>query len=311
MTVAKALLVGGSGFIGTNLSIRILSKGKNIIILDRFEPKHLLKRGFAGGCTYVSGSYGDRALLENILPEVDVIYHLASTVDPRSSNASPSNDIETNLLPFIKMLDTVKSFPGIRIIMVSSGGAVYGTSTLPRIREDHPNNPKSSYGVIKLTQEKYLKLYGENHGIKYCILRLSNPYGPFQDPNGKQGVVSNFMIKIMKGEDLVVIGDGSVVRDFFYIEDTCNAILKADSHVLESGNVFNIGSGIGYSITSLISEIEMVTNRRAAVKFVASASADPVTNVLDVELAREILGWDANISLREGLVRLYRHLEAD
>ncbi|QWC95530.1 NAD-dependent epimerase/dehydratase family protein [Polynucleobacter paneuropaeus] len=304
----NSLIIGGSGFIGRNLSNMLLSKGRKVFVLDKFKPANLTTLNDESMCSFISGNYADERLLGEVLPQVSTIFHLASTVNPRSSNADPIYDIETNLIDFIRFLDCVKNYEDKRIILVSSGGAIYGHSTALKIDENHSTNPESSYGIIKLAQEKYLQLYEGLYGVKYCVLRLANPYGPYQELNNQQGVIANFMNKVMRGEEIRVIGNGSVVRDFFYIEDACDAMIRAEDYAGEKLRTFNIGSGTGCSINELIEKIENITSEKAKIKFENNNFADLSVNVLDVTAAEEILGWKNKISLLDGLNKLHLHL---
>lgn len=306
----SCLIIGGGGFIGKNLSNLLLSNKRNMVIIDKFEPDNDDKKNSNENYKYIKGNYSDTKLLAEYLPQVSTIFHLASTVNPRSSNENPIYDVETNLIDFIKLLECLKKYKNKKVILISSGGAVYGNTKAIRIDENHPTNPESSYGIIKLAQEKYLHLYNSLYGIKYCVLRLANPYGPYQELNIQQGVVANFMNKIMRGEEITVMGDGSIVRDFFYIEDACHAMIRAEEYSADYLKIFNIGSGYGYSINKIIEKIEIITQRKAKINFIKCNDADLNINILNVSAAKKFLNWKNEINLTDGLSKTYLYLKS-
>jgi UDP-glucose 4-epimerase len=187
-----------------------------------------------------------------------------------------------------------------RLTFVSSGGAVYGVpNTLP-IGEGHSTNPVSAYGTVKLAIEKFLHVYNLEFGLDYRILRLSNPYGPHQVNAAGQGLVPTIIERAIRKEPLTVWGDGSNVRDYLFVEDAVSAITKSLGDTSEH-KIFNIGSGKGTSILDLVHEVEELLGESIEVNFEAKRFSDAPSNVLDVSLAKEVLGWTPQTALKDGL----------
>ena len=209
------------------------------------------------------------------------------------------------MLPTLYALDAARASGVERVVFVSSGGTVYGVPEQIPIPETHPTHPICGYGIHKLSVEKYLHLYEQLHGVPYRVLRLSNPYGIEQVANRPQGVIGNFVYKALHGEPLEIWGDGSVVRDYVYIEDVMDAFLRVATHE-GPARVFNIGSGEGHSIVDIREIIEEAVGRALDVTYGGARDVDVPANVLDVSLARRELRWEAHTPLLAGVSELVR-----
>jgi UDP-glucose 4-epimerase len=230
----------------------------------------------------------------------DVLLHLVSTTLPKSSNADPVFDVESNLVSTIRLLDLAVKAGMRKVVFASSGGTVYGDTVDTPILETHPTDPVCSYGITKLAIEKYLHLFQILHGLDYTVLRLANPYGERQRLQASQGAVAVFMGKILGGEPIEIWGDGSVVRDYIYVGDVADALLAAIERT-GTERVFNIGSGRGHSLNELIDSIEAATGRTAVRTYMPARNFDVPSNVLSIARAREGLGWAPKVSFDVGL----------
>ena len=217
-------------------------------------------------------------------------------------------DVESNLLGTIRLLDHAVKSGLKKIIFVSSGGTVYGKPLQTPIPETHPTNPLCSYGINKLSIEKYLGLYHELYGLDYTVLRMSNPFGERQRTDASQGAVAVFLGKAIRGETIEIWGDGSVVRDYVYIHDVILALLAALDCSCEE-HVFNIGSGKGVSLNELLDSIENITLYPTRRRYVKSRLFDVPDNVLDIDRAVSLLDWSPQISFEDGLMRFAKWLE--
>jgi UDP-glucose 4-epimerase len=177
------------------------------------------------------------------------------------------------------------------------------------VSEDHPTDPISSYGIHKLMIEKYLQLAHRLHGLDYRIVRPANLYGPRQRLDIAQGAVSVFLERALRGEPIRIWGDGSVVRDYVYVADAVDAMLKAARFEGEP-RIFNIGSGRGVSLKELVAEIERLLGAPVKVEYSEARAVDVPVNVLDASLAARHLGWRASTPLAEGLRRTCEWLRA-
>lgn len=300
-TPSTCLVLGGRGFIGSHLIDALLSHGHRVRCFDR---PHLVTLGSglldAPGFDLIEGDFANEAEVADAIEGCDVCYHLVSTTLPKSSNADPVYDIESNVVATVRLLNhAVKS--GLRkIVFASSGGTVYGNPVSSPIEEGHPTNPVCSYGITKLAIEKYLGLFKQLHGLDYTVLRIANPFGERQRTHASQGAVAVFLGKILRGEPIEIWGDGSIVRDYIDISDVVNALLLAMEQTNEN-HVFNIGSGRGHSLNELIRAIEKVTGRTADCRYLPSRAFDIPSNVLCNKLANQSLDWSPKVGFEEGL----------
>lgn len=297
------LVLGGRGFIGSHLITALLSHGYRVRCFDR---PHVVTLGRdlldTPGFVLIEGDLANEAEIAEAIDGCDICYHLVSTTLPKSSNADPVYDIESNVVASVKLLNhAVKS--GVRkIIFASSGGTVYGNPVSIPIQESHPTNPVCSYGISKLAIEKYLGLFKQLHGLDYTVLRIANPFGERQRTHSSQGAVAVFLNKVLRGEPVEIWGDGSVVRDYIHIADVVDALLAALDQK-SSEHVFNIGSGQGLSLNELLDAIERVTKCKAIRQYVTGRPFDVPASVLSIERARVALGWSPQVDFEQGLAR--------
>lgn len=295
----RLLVLGGSGFIGSHIVARLLADGYKVRVFDRGRRANEK----IAGAEYCQGDFGNQIELADALENIDGVIHAISTTVPGSSNLNPVADIETNLINSVNLLQLMHKANIKRIVYLSSGGTVYGVPNFLPITEDHPQHPICSYGVVKLAVEKYLFLFQHLYGLSPIILRISNPFGPGPTRLGIQGAVATFMDRIAKDEPIQIWGDGSVVRDYLYIDDLIDACMLA----LESQEtgVFNIGSSTGYSLKEVISFLEQTMSKEAIVEFKPSRKFDIQEVILDCQLANDKLGWKPVIPMEKGIRIFY------
>lgn len=293
----KSLVLGGNGFIGVHLVESLLAGGGPVRVYDRSTNKF----GVApGGAEYVQGELGNHGLIREAVEGMEVVFHLVSTTLPKTSNDDPIYDVRSNLVDALQLLEACVEAGVRKVVFASSGGTVYGSPRTVPITEDHPTDPITSYGIVKLAVEKYLGLFHHLHGLDYAALRISNPYGPYQDPRGQQGAIAVFLHRLLTGEPITVWGDGSVVRDYLYVSDLAEALgLAATTGTRRK--VFNVGSGRGASLNELVDFVAEATGERPRVDYLPGRSLDVPANVLDVTLAWEELGWVPRTDLIEGM----------
>ena len=299
------LVLGGSGFMASHLVEALLEDGCRVRVFDR-------TRNPAGPYSDVEFCLGDWTNSGQVAAALDgcqTVFHLLATTDPRTSNNDPVHDLETNLTASVRLLELARKSSVKKIIFASSGGTVYGVpSTLP-IPEHHETKPICSYGIHKLAIERYLDLYQRLHGLDYCVLRISNAFGERQRPNASQGAVTVFLDKALRGEEIEVWGDGSVVRDYVYVGDVASAFCQAARHE-GTPRVFNIGCGQGLSVNQLLSAIEALLGRPVARRYLPSRPFDVPVNVLDISQAAAHLDWRPQHSFSEGLRRTLEWLQS-
>jgi UDP-glucose 4-epimerase len=303
-------VLGGKGFIGSHLVDALRAAGHPVRVFDRADAVPL--GGHGGANTGVEWCDGDFTAASDMARAVDGIhtcFHLISTTLPKSSNADPVFDVESNVAATVRFLEQAVRAGVKKVVFASSGGTVYGTPRAVPIDEEHPTNPISSYGITKLAVEKYLHLFQVLHGLSYAVLRPSNPFGERQRPQASQGAVAVFMGKVLRGEPVEIWGDGSVVRDYLYIGDLAAAFLAAAAYE-GAARVFNIGSGRGHSLNEILDGIEQVTGRKAERRYLEARAFDVPTNVLSIARAKTHLKWAPTTSLLDGLERTARWMRA-
>jgi UDP-glucose 4-epimerase len=296
----KTLLLGGNGFIGSHLTDRLLETGHSVRVYDRGPSKF---RALPRDAEYVEGELGNHGLIREALKDVEVVYHFVSTTLPKTSNDDPIYDVRSNLVDTLQLLESCVETGVRKVVFASSGGTVYGIPEEVPIKEDHPTNPISSYGIVKLAIEKYLNLFHHLHGLDYTALRISNPYGPYQNPAGQQGAISVFLKHLHEGVPVTIWGDGSVVRDYVYVSDVVEALESAGGAT--GHRVFNIGSGTGVSLNELLHQMAEVVGEQPEVEYVSGRPLDVPASMLDVGRAREELGWSPRVELPEGMARTW------
>ena len=304
----KIVVTGATGYIGSHLVEALLAANHNVHVIARSFPGLLRAKDIIH--PNLSCHKADISDINQILPifaSADVVYHLACSSLPHSSNNSPIDDVSININGSLNVLESSRLASIKKFIFVSSGGTVYGLPSVVPIPESHGTNPLCSYGITKLAIEKYVALYQHLYGLKGLILRVANPYGGRQNIESSHGVIPNFLNRALLRQPLYIIGDGSIIRDFVHISDLVSALIASCSY---SGyeNIFNIGSGVGLSILELVEKLELLLGRNLHVNFQEGRSCDVSTNVLSVTKAKSHLRWVPQISIENGLLQYYKEL---
>jgi len=301
----RALVTGGSGFIGSNLVDALVGRGDQVTVVDDLSTgrRENLDGALAGGAELAEVDVRDAAALSGVVGRVapEVIFHLAAQIDVRKSAADPKLDMEINVGGTINVLEAARGAGVRRVINTSTGGAIYGEGTILPAPEDHPVAPEAPYGLSKFCAENYCDLFARLHGVSTVSLRYGNVFGPRQDPLGEAGVVAIFCGKLLEGGQPTVFGDGLQTRDYVYVGDVVAANLAAvDSN---AGGSFNIGTGIETSVLDIVS----VLAEQADGPFEAQRAPERPGEVrhicLDATRARAELEWQPEVDLGDGLER--------
>lgn len=291
-------MLGGGGFIGINLCRRLAALGYRVRSFGRrcLFPEEL------NGAEWYHGDFTDAAVLAAAVETFDVVFHLVHSTTPQSANIDMAADVRSNVEASLELLDVARKLGVSRVIYLSSGGTVYGRPQLVPTPETAPTDPITAYGISKLAVEKYLALHEHLYGLEYRVLRVANPFGPYQLAQKSQGLVAALASKAINDQGIDIWGDGSVVRDFIFIEDVVDALIAAiDDRSAE--RVFNIGSGEGRSVRDVIGAVEQVVGRKLKVRWKQGRPVDVPVSVLDVERARRELGWTPTTAFDAGLAR--------
>ena len=303
----RVLVTGGAGFIGSHLTDAFLDRGDEVSVVDD------LSAGSAARLDERAVLYKQNiihagqlaALVEEIRPEL--ICHLAAQIDVRASVACPADDAQVNVVGTVNVLEAARRADA-RVLLCSTGGALYGRDApIPSLESVLPL-PESPYGIAKSCAEQYVGLYNRLHGTRHAVLRLANVYGPRQDPSGEAGVVAIFCSRVLAGRQPTIYGDGKQTRDYVYVGDVVTAFLAA----ADAGRpgTWNIGTGIETTVLDLAATIGEAAGRAVEPEFAAERPGELPRSALAVDLARQDLGWSAATPLADGVRAVYRWIES-
>lgn len=307
----KVLITGGAGFIGSNITDFLLEKGYEVHILDN------LSTGFMDNINPKARFHEMDIRSESAFELIssggfDIICHHAAQMDVRRSVREPLFDADVNIKGTLNILEAARTGGVKRIVYASTGGAVYGQPENIPVKEEHSVNPICHYGISKHTVEHYLFLYRYLYGMDYVILRYPNVYGPRQNPYGEAGVTAIFTLAYLTGAPPVINGDGMQLRDYVHVKDIaranwmCMDLERTDI----SGEIFNIGFGIGRSVIELDSIIRGYTGSDCKPSFGPSLPEEILKIALDSSKAKTVLGWNPEIEFENGLKDLVAYHRA-
>lgn len=301
----KCIILGGLGFIGMHLASHLVKRGYHVSIYDNKLPDNFIKSDLANLVHFIGGDIEEVGCVKAAIKEADIVFWLVTATNPYSSNQDPERDIASNLLPFVSILKLLCESNIKKFIYASSGGTVYGSPVKLPIDESHPTHPICSYGITKLAMEKYLYFYDKIYNLNYCVLRIANPYGKlkFIDDNYGPGVIGSFVKNYLEDSPINIWGDGSIIRDYIYIDDVVTSLISAANYTGEE-KVFNIGTQFGSSIDDIISTIEATTKNRPSKIYHPSRNFDVNANILDITRAKLELCWEPKILLKDGIYKM-------
>lgn len=301
------LVTGGSGFIGSHLVERLLKEQQQVKVISRVaEPPNLIHLKANQNLKIFTGDLLEGYPVEEIFHDIDQVYHLQWSSLPRKAISYMHEDLSNTILTGIKILDQCVAKNIKKIIFISSGGAVYGINKNEFISEKQSTNPISSYGLTKLVFEKYLQLYQHQFGLDYLIFRVANAYGPRQNLNKPQGVISHWCKQILTNQEVKIMGDGSVIRDYIYIDDLLDAFLAAD-HLKIKNEIINLGAGKGTSLNDILSVLKQLGLQFHEHR-IAGSKSDVPRNVLDISKARHQLKWQPKVSIEQGIRNTFEYI---
>jgi UDP-glucose 4-epimerase len=302
----KTLVIGGTGFVGSHLAPHLQRSGRIVTIFSRFES---IKRKDFEGLKIIKGDVRDVLCLNKIIDDYDEVVHLAYSGVPNTSQKTALGDLTNNLSPVIHLMQLCAE-RGIKLILISSGGAVYGQSQCVPISESHPLYPISPYGVIKLAMESYARIYRTINNLDYICIRPSNPYGEGQRPYLGQGFIATAIASIFDNKPIQVFGAAGTIRDYIYIDDLCAGIVAA-MDCGRSGNTYNIGTGIGRSNLQVLDSMRPLfqsINIKISIEFLPPRVFDVEKNILDSTALKEISGWMPQTLFEDGIHRTINFL---
>lgn len=300
------LVIGGTGFIGSNLTIGLSLSGYNVFIFARRGKEEIDLNG-KENINVIYGTIDDLDLLEFILKSrnINTVIHLASTMIPSSCLKSFEKELDNIVKPTLALLPLLAAL-NIKIVYFSSGGTIYGKCNSDIYSEIDAASPISYYGLTKLFIEEAIKLESRRLNLSYLILRPSNPFGMGQEIIKNQGLIATCLHKTLTNQPITIWGDGSVVRDYIYIDDLTNMVINLIEKT-QNNQVYNVGSGVGYSVNEILQFIREVTGKQPVINFESARSVDIPYMVLDVSKALKVSKTELN-SIRQGIEFFYLQL---
>ena len=304
----NCLVTGGAGFIGSTLVDALVARGDRVTVIDNLftgKRSNLEQAIGLGAELHVADVTNAPAIAEIFaVARPELVFHLAGHIDVRVSVEQPAHDATVNVLGTIAVLEAARAIGARRVVNTSTGGGLYGDAGVLPTPEDHPIRPLAPYGQSKYAAEGYCELYARLHGLSTVSLRYGNVYGPRQDIRGEAGVVAIFCGHLIDGTPPTVFGDGRQTRDWVEVSDVVAANLAAAGAAMTGA--INIGHGRETSVLALIEALDAVSDRGRLPepRFVPGRPGEVERSCLDVARAKRELGWEAKVSLEDGLRRI-------
>lgn len=302
--MARILVTGGAGFIGSHVTEAYLNAGHEVAVLDNlstgktdFIPKSV---------KFYQADITDLPAVQQIINEFkpEVINHHAAHIQVGHSVVDPQFDAQNNIIGLLNIMQSAKDVDTVKkVIMASTGGAMYGDQPTP-FKESMAPQPLSPYGISKRSGELYLHFYAVQYGIEYVVLRYSNVYGPRQNPHGESGVVAIFMEKLQKGEQPLINGSGEHTRDYVHVSDVAKANLLALDYA--DNGIFNIGTATETTANQVYDLVTRAMGINQPAQHGPERPGEQVTSSLDYSLAQQKLGWEPTIDFTQGVAELVK-----
>jgi nucleoside-diphosphate-sugar epimerase len=301
------LVTGGAGFIGSSIAETLLAKGERVRVVDDFSSgrrKNL--EGMSGKIEVIEGSIVDPAVAARAVEGVEIVFHEAAVPSVVRSVERPQVSLLANVQGTTVLLDVARHAKVRRVIFAASSSAYGDTPTLPKV-ETMPTQPRSPYAISKHTGEQLLRVFSALYGMETLSLRYFNVFGPRQDPTSQYAaVIPNFITAAIEKKRPVVFGDGEQTRDFCYIENTvgANLLAAATSNKLE-GQVVNVACGERISLNTLLAHIGELAGYKLDPEYRAPRAGDVRDSLADIRAARELIGYEPKVKVREGLAKTF------
>lgn len=302
----KVLVTGGAGFIGSHIVDQLIADNREVVVVDNLstgkrDQVHASARFYP--CDITSHEL-DLVFAQE---KPDAVIHQAAQIDVRHSMQAPLQDAFVNTIGTLRLLECSVQHQVQKFIYASSA-AVYGMPHVPFIEETHPILPLSCYGISKYTPEQYIRVFSEQHGLNYTILRYANVYGERQELTGEGGVILSFVQKMLQNTPPPIYGDGCQTRDFIHVEDVASANVAA----LRWGNkeVLNVATSQAWSINDLVELLNEMMSLCIAPVYLPARAGDIRHSCLNNERTREVLQWEPQVTLHRGLLQTIHYVRS-
>jgi nucleoside-diphosphate-sugar epimerase len=307
----RYLVTGGAGFIGSNTVDELVRRGHSVVVLDDFSSgKEENLAEVRNKITFIKGSITDIEVVRKAMHEAEYVLHLAAKTSVPRSVKDPIETNKINIDGTLNVLVAAKELKVKRVVFAASSSAYGETPTLPKVETMQPE-PISPYGVTKYVGELYGQTFGRCYGLENVALRYFNIFGPRQDPSSPySGVLAKFCSAFLEDAQPVVFGDGEQTRDFTYVENAVQANLLACEAPSVSGKVFNVGVGGRVSLNEVVRALGKISGKTLETKYEPPRDGDIRDSQADITQARELLGYEPQVSFEEGLSRTYEWYRA-
>jgi len=308
LAMAKILVTGGAGFIGSHVVDAYLEAGHEVVVVDDFSA------GFHENVNPAAVVH-EVDIRSAVLSEVieseapDCVHHLAAQIDVRRSVDDPMFDASINILGGLNLLESAKTHGVKKVIFASTGGAIYGVQDKLPADEKATPRPECHYAASKLAFEHYLALYNRLYGLRYTVLRFPNVYGPRQRPDGEAGVCAILAGLMLDGKAPTLFGHGTPLRDYVFVKDIARAALLALDK--GDGEIINLGSGKGTSVRDLFDTLKGLLKFKGEPVMADLRPGEVQENYITGDLAAKVLGWKPEVSLEEGLRETAAYIKAN
>ena len=302
--MSRLVVLGADGFIGKNLVTELAKNSEDeIVAFDRFSSVEDMEDTYFSqfeNVTVYAGNFMNISDIETVLQENDFVFHLVSSTTPASALSDPFIDVDTNVRASVQLFEICVNKNINKLIFLSSGGTVYGDIDSEKISENSVTKPKSPYGIGKLTIENYLRYFKTTYDLDYIIYRIANPFGPHQNIYARQGVIPIFIQHILEEEPITVFGDGTMLRDYIYIDDVVKMICSSYK-VTNKFDEYNIGSGIGRTVNEIIDSLALLTGSAPKIILKDQPASYVDKSVLDISRFNNEFGIFETTILDKGL----------
>jgi UDP-glucose 4-epimerase len=312
--MATYLVTGGAGFIGSHLVEELLRRGQQVRVVDNFSTgkQENVEAALAAARKtmpqaespeVMTGDLADDAVARDAVAGVDYVLHQAAIPSVPRSVKDPITSNRANIDATLNVLVAARDAGVKRVVYAGSSSAYGDTPTLPK-REDMPTNPLSPYALQKLVGEQYMQMFTRLYGLETAIIRYFNVFGPRQDPGSAySGVISRFLLALTEDEEPVIYGDGEQTRDFTYVANVVDGVLRASEAPKAVGEVMNVATGGRISLNQLLATLQKLTGNRTPARYEAARAGDVRDSQADISKAERILGYRPLVQLDEGLER--------
>ncbi len=300
----KSLVIGGAGLIGRHVTRLLCASGRDVTVLGR---RANLDRDLDPACRYVSGDYSNKKQLSGLLGSGCEVIDLAYSTVPKTSYEDPTFDLVSNVPASVGLFQEALAAKVGRVVIVSSGGTVYGPTDRLPIGEDHPTQPVSPYGITKLATDRYALMFHRNAGLPVIVVRPANAYGPDQRAGIGQGFIATAIAAVLAGRDVEIYGQEGTVRDYIHVADVAAGIVAALDDGAD-GEIYNVGTGVGTSNAAIIAMLAGLAGPHGIAvqtSILPPRRFDVEANVLDSTRLRAKSGWSPAIALEDGLRQVW------